>query len=55
MQWSVPGAVPDEEIAPWAEFALVDPRTGRVVVLITDAEDDARCPECGLDHHDEPD
>lgn len=38
MKWTVPGAIVDEALAPWVEFALVDPRTGRVVLRVTDAE-----------------
>ena len=50
MKWTIPGAVVDEPISPWTEFALVDLRTGRVVLRVTDADDEARCPECGLHH-----
>lgn len=50
MQWTVPGAIVDEALAPWVEFALIDPKTGKVVVRVTDDEMEARCPECGLLH-----
>ena len=53
MEWTIPGSVPDEELSPWDEFALIDLRTGKVIVRITDSEMDARCPECGLLHDDE--
>ncbi len=55
MRWTVPGAVVDEPLAPWVEFASVNLKTGEIVVRIADAYRDARCPECGLAHEDEAD
>ncbi len=46
----VPSAIVDEPLNADVEWALVDLTTGKVVVRVTDAEMEARCPECGLLH-----
>ncbi len=55
MEWTVPGAIIDEELDPWDEYVLIDLKTGKVVLRVTDAEMESRCPECGLPHDPDAD